>query len=198
MRQNHLLKITEGTRNEFDGGRRRDVLPIMSHQPMLGGEADAGVSWSWSDFSLSDALHMRAYFDLTRSGLKGEDVCSFVLNGIERVRNGRTADGSDPKIWISKPRGLFDAWNDEIWIAREVWTCIGIEEITKDHNFSVTWWGGTKEEIESAVALEKRGFDHRETLALQLYNLSAARQKVLDAARKLDLPELKQMEGGDA
>ena len=192
MRQNHLLKITEGTRNEFDGGRRRDVLPIISH------EADAEVAGSWSDFSLSDALRMRAYFDLTRSGLKGEDVCAFVLNGIEKVRWGRIVDGSNPKIWISEPRELFGAWDDEIWIAREVWTCVGIEGITKDRNFSVTWWGGTKEEIESAVALEKRGFDHRETLALQFYNLSAARQKVLDAARELDLRELEQIEGGDA
>ena len=198
MRQNHLLKITEGTRNEFDGGRRRNVLPIMPCQPMLGHEADAEVSGFWSDFSLSDALHMRAYFDLTRSGLKGEDVCAFVLNGIERVRNGRIVYDSDPKAWINEPRGLFASWDDEIWITREVWTCVDIEEITKDRNFSVTWWGGTREEIESAVALEKRGFDHRETLALQFYNLSVARQKVLDAARKLDLPELEQIEGGDA
>ena len=198
MRRNNLLKTSDGTRNEFDGGYRRGVLPIASQQTMHGHEADAEVANSWADFSLSDALHMRAYFDLTRSGLKGEDVRAFVENGIEKVRWGRIVDGSNPKIWISKPRELFGAWDDEIWIAREVWTCVGIEEITKDRNFSVTWWGGTKEEIESAVAFEKRGFDHRETLSLQLYNLSAARQKVLDAARKLDLPELEHIEGGDA
>ena len=202
MRQNHLLKITEGTRSEFDGGRRRDVLPILSSQPMLGHEADAEVAGVWSDFSLSDSLHMRAYFDLTRSGLKGDDVGSCVLNGMERVRNGRTRPCSEQKIWLNEPRGLFDTWDDEIWIAREVWTCVGIEDITKDRNFSVTWWGGTQEEIQRAVAMENAGiefpFDHRETLALQFYNLSAARQKVLDAARALNLPELAQIEGGKA
>lgn len=197
MRQSHLLKITEGTRNEFDGGRRRGILPIENILPMPGEEADAEVASSWFDFSLSDALHMRAYFDLTRSGLKGEDAGHFAFNGIERVRNGCIVDDSDLKAWINEPRGLFASWDDEIWIAREVWTCVGIEEITKDRNFSVTWWGGTKEEIASAVAFAKRGGDHRETLALQLYNLSAARQKVLDAARKLDLPELEHLEVGD-
>ncbi|ANB32614.1 hypothetical protein M2324_003836 [Rhodovulum sulfidophilum] len=201
MRQSHLLKITEGTRNELDGGRRRGVLPIAQGDNF--GFPDDEAVFSWADFTLSDALRMRVYFDLTRGGLKAQDVKSFVGNGFARVEHGEIQRPFDfhnpgPKPWLNPPRGLFDVWEEEIWIAREVWTCADIEEITKGPNFSVTWHGGTKSEIERAVADLKQGFDQRETLSLQLYNLSLARKKVLDAAREINLPELDELEGGKA
>lgn len=189
MRQNQMLKITEGTRNELDGGRRREVLPITPR------EADS-VEGSWLDYTLRDAVLLRPYFDLTRSGMKAEEVSAFILNGVDRIENGQFEFVDGKSLCLREPRGLLAPWSDEIWIAREVWTCQGIEEITRSsRRFSVTWYGGTKEEIFSDAAFNRRGFEARETLSIQLYNLTSARAKVIAAARAAGLSELDELDG---
>ncbi|MGP9806458.1 hypothetical protein [Paracoccus sp. NSM] len=189
MRQSQLLKITGGTRNELDGGRRREVLPITPRDTET---EDA----AWLDYSLRDAVMLRPYFDLTRAGLRAEDVSSFILNGVDRIERGTFDRVDDHMICLSEPRPLLGRWDDEIWIAREIWTCPGIGKITGgERDFSVTWHGGTRDEITSSVAFAARGFEDRETLSLQLYNLTAARAKVFAAARALSLPELAEVAG---
>lgn len=194
MRQAQMLKISGGTRGELDGGRRRGVLPFGA-APAVSEEEE--IMAQWEDFTMSDALMFRCFTDLTRAGLKAAVARDMVCNGFDRIKNGRTETHEGQEIMMQPARGLLEDWEDEILIAREVWTADYVSEFKSGLNFSTTGWGGTKEEIESAIALAnaRETASNRSTLSVHFYNVSKARAEVIAAARTLELPELEDVEG---
>ncbi|SOB98805.1 hypothetical protein SAMN05877809_102337 [Rhodobacter sp. JA431] len=194
MRQAQMLKISGGTRGELDGSRRRGVLPFGGG-PFFNKEEE--IMAQWEDFTMRDALMFRCFTDLTRSGLKGAVARDMVGNGFHRIENGRIDMHEGQAIIMQPARGIFDDWDDAILIAREVYTADYVAEFKTGLNFSATWWGGTKEEIESAIAFAnaRETVSHRETLSVHYYNVSKARAEVIAAARALELPELEDVKG---
>lgn len=179
MKRGAISQIAGVKPRHFDLYGQRGELPFVLEE-------------GTKSYSIKDALMLRVFVDLIAGGLKVVDAQIFVQNGFERVEHGMSESSDGALVLTQNPRGLFDEWDDEIWIAREVWTADYVEQFKSGREFSVTWWGGTKEEVFSAVAFRNaaEAEQKRETLSVQLYSLSKARAKVLSAAKGLDLPEL--------
>jgi|GEM_PF-2882667 len=184
MKRSAISKLGGLEPRQFDLYQQRQQLPF---------EMEEGRK----DYSLTEAVMLHCFVDLVGSGLRTAEASAFILNGIKRVERGAFAEHDGKNICLRSPRPLFDSWDDEIWIAREVWTADYAEKFEDGRDFSVTWWGGTKEEVFSEVAFRNTAetAQKRETLSIQLYSLSKARGKVFDAARALELDELAEVEG---
>lgn len=185
MKRGAISKLGGMEPRQFDLYQQRQQLPF---------EVEEGGK----DYSLTEAVMLRCFRDLVGSGLRTADASVFILNGIERIERGAYERCDGTTVCMHEPRQLFSAWDDEIWIAREVWAADYSGEFADDRDFSVTWWGGTKEEVFSEIAFRNaaEAGQGRETLSIQLYSLSKARQKVLDAARAMSLAELADIEAG--
>lgn len=181
MKRGAISKLGGMEPRQFDLYQQRQQLPF---------EVEEGGK----DYSLTEAVMLRCFRDLVVSGLRTADASVFILNGIERIERGAYERYDGMTVCMREPRQLFSAWDDEIWIAREVWAAGYSGDSADDRDFSVTWWGGTKEEVFSEIAFRnaEEAAQNRETVSVQLYSLSKARAKVLAAAREnglADLPE---------
>jgi len=183
MKRGAISKLGGLDPRQFDLYQQRQQLPF---------DMEEGKK----DYSLTEAVMLRCFVDLVGSGLRTADASAFILNGIERIERGSFEKHEGKTICMREPRLLFDAWDDEIWIAREVWGSDYAKDFEDGRDFSVTWWGGTKEEVFSEVAIRNaaESTQNRETLSIQLYSLSKARRKVLEVARLLELRELVEVE----
>lgn len=195
MRQASFLKITTGTRNELDGGRRRGVLPFVM---ATGDGGDDAAENKWREFSLKEAIAFRIYLDLTRGGMNAAEAQNFVGNGIDRIERGEWDGEWGNRVSVQPERDLLAAWDAEevVWIARETYTADYVAGFKSGLSFSTTWWGGTRDEVEAAIAKCNAGDrdNHRETLSIQFYNVTKARREVIAAALALNLPEAADVE----
>ncbi|MEQ3730290.1 MAG: hypothetical protein ABNH38_23110 [Tateyamaria sp.] len=193
MKLGKLIELAGGSKNDFDGAKRRELLPF---KPKVGYSADAAGKVSdyvqHGPYTLADAVLFKVYLDLVRSGLAGKDAQAFA-RAVGRF--GRLPRGI-PRDRYGSPNFL-DHKGDDLWIAREVFTAnyysdtrIGFEP---GQYFEIEYWAGTRGDIDQFVKTQNANQveDERQTMSLHLYNLSKTVHEVRSKAEVLGMVESK-------
>ncbi|MFG6515886.1 hypothetical protein ACGYLX_00375 [Sulfitobacter sp. 1A13496] len=193
MKLGKLIELAGGTKNDFDGAKRRELLPF---KPKVGYSGDAAGKVSdyvqHGPYTLADAVLFKVYLDLVRSGLAGKDAQAFAR-----------AVGSFGRLPRGISRGQYqnpnflDHEGDDLWIAREVFTANYYSDPRLDYEpgqyFEVKHWAGTRSDIDQFVNAQNanQAGDERQTMSLHLYNLSKTVREVRSKADVLRMVEAK-------
>ncbi|MEL7104623.1 MAG: hypothetical protein AAGM21_01790 [Pseudomonadota bacterium] len=188
MKLKGLLMVAEADKNEFDGTRRRGLLPFFE------GNNKAARYGGIGEYTLDAALRFRIMTDLTRSGLQSKSAMQFVVSGLGRIGSGERH--------FAPPRNYLATYDDqaqpppELFIAREIYLAdwISLRGGFENDRVSVRYWAGTLEEITRAVAFEDEEgeADNRESVSLQYYSVTRALARVREIASDLGLPDTHQ------
>lgn len=186
MKLGRMIELAGGSKNDFDGARRREVLPFRP----IGNYTSAadGVVGDFArhgPYTLMHAVLFKIYLDLARSGLVGKEAQAFSRTVL---RGGRVPRGADRLNFLCDDGG-------DLWIAREVFTDSSFSDPravaeTGEH-FGVDYWAGTKGDIDQYIAQKNaREIEgERQTVSLQVYNVSGAVRVVRSKAAVLGMVE---------
>lgn len=174
MRLAAMLAITGTTKVEFDGAKRGDFLPFYANQN--------DTAAKWADYDLLQAIKLKAYTDLTRSGLTRADACHIVSNCNHAClsEDGSTFFGGSAE--------------NPAFVAREVYYADyakDFDDPRSEQGVSAHFWGGTHQQIfEKIFDLNTAdAAENRKTISVDLYNMTNAEAEVRNAAHEFGLPE---------
>lgn len=193
MKLGRLIELAGGSKNDFDGAKRRKLLPF---KPKVSYSADSDGKVSdfvqHGPYSLSDAVLFKVYLDLVRSGMVGKNAQAFARSV---GHFGRIPRGVSRKDY--KTPNFLDHEGGDLWIAREVFTATNFPKpdaelaFDADRNLGLEHWAGTRGDIDRFIDLNNADSDEddRQTMSLYLYNLSMAVREIRAKASTLKMIE---------
>ncbi|TDE36314.1 hypothetical protein [Antarcticimicrobium sediminis] len=193
MKLGKLIELAGGSKNDFDGAKRRELLPF---KPKVGYSANSDGKVSTfvqhGPYTLADAVLFKVYLDLVRSGMVGKDARAFAraVGSFGHIPRGIS------KVDHKTPNFL-DHAGDDLWIAREVFTANHFSDPRLDPKdgqyFEVKHWAGTRSDIDQFIAMQNASQveDERQTMSLHIYNLSKSVREVRNKADVLGMVEAK-------
>lgn len=173
MKLGRMIELAGGTKNDFDGAHRREVLPFKpkaSYSKDADGVVDEFVQHG--PYTFSHLVLFKVYVDLIRSGLPGTEAQAFTRS----VNSFGIAPRGFPRE-VEKVNFL-DHEGDDLWIAREIFTANYFSDPRLDfaegQYFDAHHWAGKRGDIDEYTQFvnSRETEDERQTMSLHVYNLS--------------------------